>query len=60
MYVIKVEVDGVTGKVTESVIARDLPPLLARAKAKSLNDARDTGEEDRDESGLISYVARNL
>lgn len=59
MYVIKIEVSE-SGKVTETVVARDLPPLIAKAKAKVLNDARDTGNEDIDETGLVSYVARNL
>lgn len=59
MYVIKVEVSD-TGKITETIVAKDLPPLLAKAKAKSLNDQRDTGNEDVDETEIVSYVARNL
>lgn len=59
MHVIKIEVSE-SGKVTESVVARDLPAPIAKAKAKALNDARDTGAEDLDETGLVSYVARNL
>ena len=57
MRVYKIEVSD-TGKVVETVVERDLPPLVAKSRAKSLNDARDSGEEDRDETGLVSYVAK--
>lgn len=59
MYVIKIEAD-VKGKFTETVVARDLPPLIAKARAKTLNDSRDTGNEDVDETSIVSYIAREL
>ena len=58
MYVIKVEV--LDGKVIETVVARDLPAPIAKARALALNDARDTGNEDVDETSITSYVARDL
>lgn len=60
MHVLKIEWDSKTNRFVESVVARDLPPLLARARAKVLNDARDTGNEDVDETSMVSYVAKTL
>ena len=59
MYVIKTEYTA-DGKMIETVIQRDLPPLLAKARAKVLNDERDTGNEDIDETTVVVYIARNL
>lgn len=59
MYVIKIEANA-QGKFVETVVARDLPLLIAKARAKTLNDSRDTGNEDVDETSVVSYIAREL
>ena len=56
MNVVKIEVVG--SKFVETVIVKGLTPLMARAKAKALNDLRDSGSEDSDETGLVSYVVK--
>jgi hypothetical protein len=56
MNVVKFELRG--SKWVETCIARNLTPKVAKVRAKSLNDKRDTGSETCDEQSLVSYVAR--
>jgi len=56
MNVVKVTFDG--KRFVETVVARELSPSAARAKAQALNNERDSGREDSDESGIESYIAK--
>lgn len=56
MNVVKVVFEGKS--MTETVVVRDLSPSVARLRAQNLNDSRDTGSEDADESAIVSYIAK--